>query len=197
MSNNACYNWNGNFPPANAHGHAVEKLRRKNEFNAVDKLFISQLSLQCPFVAGNAVYKARSINYFLNPYAIYDDMKICNAVGVYKQDTDNNCNQCTSIDYEEESLTQIKANPDVMQLKESEMIVYPKPASNSINIKYNEKVETEFRIIDITGRIVMKVLLSNDANKVSVNVENLSSGVYTYQQLGHGKLKNSGKLIIE
>lgn len=43
----------------------------------------------CPYIGGTAVYKARALYAMYNPTALFDDMKICNAIGVYKTGKNN------------------------------------------------------------------------------------------------------------
>ncbi|MBK7041661.1 MAG: hypothetical protein IPH46_14645 [Bacteroidetes bacterium] len=38
---------------------------------------------------GTTVYKARALYAMYNPTALFDDMKICNAIGVYKTGKNN------------------------------------------------------------------------------------------------------------
>ncbi|MBK8330492.1 MAG: hypothetical protein IPL09_13750 [Bacteroidetes bacterium] len=58
-----------------------------------DSTIIANLAAQCPYIGGTAVYKARSLNAMYNPAILYDDIKICNNVGVYKNGSDNEENE--------------------------------------------------------------------------------------------------------
>jgi hypothetical protein len=49
-----------------------------------DSIRIDNLANHCPYIGGTAVYKARALYAMYAPAGIFDDMKICNAVGVYK-----------------------------------------------------------------------------------------------------------------
>jgi len=52
--------------------------------------------------------------------------------------------------------------------------------------------------MDITGRIVMIVLLPGGGNsKTSISLEKLATGVYTYKQIVNGIAINTGKLTKE
>lgn len=52
--------------------------------NTEDSLFIVTLANTCPFIGGLAVYKARFLNALIAPGTQYDDIKLCNQAGVYK-----------------------------------------------------------------------------------------------------------------
>ncbi|MBK7763794.1 MAG: hypothetical protein IPI46_10560 [Bacteroidetes bacterium] len=166
-----------------------------------DKIFINYLALQCPYIGGSAVYKARTLNYYLEPGAMYDDMKTCNAVGVYRTgDTSNNGESYTKshIRIESNLLTQIKSNIENVRLKHNELIVYPTPTNEILNIRYSEGKESRFVISDITDRIIMTILLpSGENNKTEIIIGALSAGVYNYKQVVNGVVKHTGKLIKE
>ncbi|MFM2192159.1 MAG: hypothetical protein RLZZ118_1116, partial [Bacteroidota bacterium] len=49
---------------------------------------LSTLAAQCPYLAGEAVYKARAILQPFEPLKVYDDLDICNNAGVYKTTND-------------------------------------------------------------------------------------------------------------
>ncbi|QLH44670.1 MAG: hypothetical protein HWD58_03005 [Bacteroidota bacterium] len=86
---------------------------------------LEELALSCPFVNGSAVYKARSLYAHIRPGISYNDLEICNAVGVYKSSLGNS----TDGNNDEES---------------SNIIVYPNPTHSELQI-YFHKVKVRFK----------------------------------------------------
>ena len=156
---------------------------------------------QCLYIGGSAVYKARTLNYYFEPGVMYDDMKACNAVGVYKQGN-NICssggNGKSGITIEDEVLANIKPNIESMQIKQDDLIVYPNPGKDIFNIRYTTREESRIIIKDMTGRTIMIVLLTGGENtKAVISLEEFAAGIYTYTQVVNGIAINTGKLIKE
>ncbi|MBL7774023.1 MAG: T9SS type A sorting domain-containing protein [Chitinophagaceae bacterium] len=124
---------------------------------------------------------------------MYDDLKICNAIGIFKQQDQTGGAQ-TMHQLETEALNQIKTNPDFVAMANNEFLLYPNPTINTVNIRYRCEIETELKIKDITGRIVQVYLLLSGDNKMTFDLVNLANGVYTYEQHMNGKIINKGKV---
>jgi hypothetical protein len=45
---------------------------------------LEEMAQACPYDKGNAVYKARALMQDIAPGSFYDDLALCNAVGIYK-----------------------------------------------------------------------------------------------------------------
>ncbi len=80
--------------------------------------------------------------------------------------------------------------------------IYPNPAKNTasleIDLKYNSDIT--IKLFDITGREVKsmnKTKYSSGKNKITINVNNIESGIYTYTILVNDILIENKKLIIE
>ncbi|MEZ5046443.1 MAG: T9SS type A sorting domain-containing protein [Chitinophagaceae bacterium] len=132
------------------------------------------------------------------PGAMYDDMKACNAVGVYKQGNTNNGNTTNAnsmISQENEILSHLKPDAENVQLKTNEFILYPNPTNDIVNLRYNTNQPCRIEIFDITGRKIKAVLFSSGYTKTTVSLENFMSGVYTYKFFVGEKLSKSGKII--
>ena len=172
-----------------------------NSLNEEDEEFITMLAPQCPYIGGSAVYKARTLNYYFEQGVMYDDMKACNAVGVYKQGNNigsTGGNGKSGITMEEELLANIKPNAEIMQIKQDDLIVYPNPGNDIFNIRYTTQKESRIIIKDMTGRTVMIVLLpGGESTKAAISLEKFSAGIYTYTQVVNGVSINTGKLIKE
>jgi hypothetical protein len=57
--------------------------------------------------------------------------------------------------------------------------IYPNPADNFINIILNSNADTkEIKIMDLTGRVIEVRQVQKNENKISMDINNYSSGVY-------------------
>jgi hypothetical protein len=59
--------------------------------------------------------------------------------------------------------------------------IYPVPASNQLNIQFDNKGKSTLRVFDMLGNVVLTSVMTNSNN--SISLENLSSGVYGIQIL--------------
>lgn len=78
---------------------------------------------------------------------------------------------------------------------ESAFNIYPNPATSTINIKSAMNGEAQISIVDMTGRCVKEVVIT-DMSNATVNVEDLKNGVYfiSVQQDNNYSIQ---KLVIE
>jgi hypothetical protein len=161
-----------------------------------DKEFITMLAPQCPYIGGSAVYKARTLNYFLEPGAMYDDMKVCNAVGVYKPSIiSTGSNSSTSlITLENETLSQIK--PMHSKLMQGDVSIYPNPANEYIDIIYKSDIDAVFKMYNAIGEIIFTQKLSKENTKQNIQFYNLANGIYHYEVEFANHLKSIGKISI-
>lgn len=78
-------------------------------------------------------------------------------------------------------------------------VLYPNPSSNSLTISnlslFSNSSNLELRMVDASGRMVKNRNLRGDASEISLNVENLKSGVYFLQIFDENRLVWSGKFI--
>ena len=73
--------------------------------------------------------------------------------------------------------------------------IYPNPAKSMINIESSLNGEAQVSIVDMTGRCVKEVSVS-DMSNVAINVEDLSKGVY-FISVQQDNSFNIEKLVIE
>ena len=156
-----------------------------------DDSLIKAFALSCPFITGIAAYKARALYALYNPTLQYDDLVICNAVGVYKGESllGKQNNFLDSMNY-------VGTNKIV---SDGGIKLYPNPADENIIISYNinQGQEAVLILYDIVGRGRKTVQLSCKANTVQISVIDLESGLYSYKYLVDGKPQGTGKLTIK
>jgi hypothetical protein len=73
--------------------------------------------------------------------------------------------------------------------------VYPNPASNSFTIETGEKLFSNFELVDLSGQKVLSVTTHNQ-NKITVNTQNLSPGIYFYTIFDLSNIPTQGKIVI-
>ncbi len=74
--------------------------------------------------------------------------------------------------------------------------MYPNPAKNEINIKLNNTQEQNiFILFDNLGREVLRTNLNNDIN--TIQISDLSQGLYLFEIINEKGGKSKGKLIVE
>ncbi len=157
---------------------------------------IATLAHTCPFVAGQAVYKARRIWSFWQPNALFDDRVLC-------LQTDNIYVEGEIDDIDEYYNQQIHSLQDVVtgtfgNQKEKEIPktfdttrIYPNPVSSIINIDLGKKMEAEFILYNSFGEEVVKIKLINA--KSTYNLSHLIPGLYHFRiQYSNGE-NESGK----
>ena len=75
---------------------------------------------------------------------------------------------------------------------------YPVPASDVVNFDYNfaSSENAEVAIYNMMGQEVLRNSISGMSGKLSINVSDLTDGVYFYSLIVNGKTEKSSKLII-
>ncbi len=83
-------------------------------------------------------------------------------------------------------------NNNIIQLDETEMLVYPNPASDFITIG-NISHSTHFQLFSVTGKLVLSKILESSED---VSVQGLKPGMYFYR-LETKNQQQKGKLVIQ
>lgn len=75
---------------------------------------------------------------------------------------------------------------------------YPSPACDVVNFDYsfNSNVNAEIAIYNMMGQEVMRNQISGIQGKASLNVSDLTDGVYFYSLIVNGKSERSSKLVV-
>lgn len=71
----------------------------------------------------------------------------------------------------------------VYDVKKEKIEIFPNPASNFLNIKFNEildKNDIQIKIMDLTGKIVLKENIKTKSSKeiVNISLDSLINGIY-------------------
>lgn len=84
--------------------------------------------------------------------------------------------------------------------KQNELLLYPNPVKETLNVVFTSKSnqEASINIIDLRGAIIKseKVNLRSNLNEISLNVSNLNAGIY-FVQLSTNEGIVTKKLIVE
>ncbi len=88
---------------------------------------------------------------------------------------------CNSIGIEEQTTT-------------SEIISYPNPIVNNLNITINNNELSEIILYDITSRIILN---REFTNSILINTEQLSKGIYFYEIKNKYNLKNKKEKVVK
>ena len=59
-----------------------------------------------------------------------------------------------------------------------QMMIYPNPAKEEVNVVWNTPVNGSIHIYDLTGTLIKSDVISKSQNKYQMNVQSLSSGIY-------------------
>jgi hypothetical protein len=146
---------------------------------------IAILAHACPFVAGQAVYKARRVWSFWQPNALFDDRLLClqaeNKNGENEiEDIDNYYTQQISA---AQNIVVIPSNTKVIlnasiNFKEHTR-VYPIPINTMVNIELGRNEPAELTIYNLLGEKVLSVILKLQLTKLSL--DQLVPGFYQYR----------------
>jgi len=145
-------------------------------YSAGDINTLYAIAYQCPLQGGNAVYQARIALMTIAENVI---------------EFPDNC------DYNSERSMQTMNSNSVAEVN-NPFKLYPNPNNGNMVLEYiiNATDKAEINISDISGKLINSYLLNSDENKVTINEEHLKNGVYFYQVIINGKVKQSDKLII-
>lgn len=95
----------------------------------------------------------------------------------------------------ETSIEFFTTDADALVETEASFNIYPNPAQSMVNIESSLRGEAQVSIFDMTGRCVKEVSAA-DMSNVSINVENLTKGVY-FISIQQDRNHNIQKLVIE
>lgn len=141
------------------------------EFTANERQDLYNLAIQCPYVAGDAVYSARSLYNLINHTAFFDDEEICNEVANFKKE-------------------QAKKLPQ----KDFAVTISPNPASSNVDIVVKGSKDNVLMTVYNSLGEVMGVAEIN--HYVQFNVSEFPNGVYQLQFITADGAKYTTRLIV-
>lgn len=162
-----------------------------NYLNESDWIDVQSTAEECPFVAGYGVYKARSIFSTLNPMGYYNDLNICNYVGMYKGGGG-------LFNEENGQLFGSNINNFLVNIIQKENIkLFPNPGNDIIRALYpyaggKNKI---LKLFDLHGRIIKEISLPEHCNGFGFSVLDIPSGVYVYKFIVDNTIVNNGKFV--
>lgn len=144
------------------------KQLKGDSLNQIDVSKLTQIANMCPLEGGDAVYGARGmLDVHLLTDISYNDHQLC-AVQI----------------------------PRSSSIKEIEHTLYPNPSTGLINITNAQSIR-EIVIIDAYNRILRNVSQSiSDKSEYSLNLVELSSGIYYIKLLNHDLTSSVHKVVI-
>jgi hypothetical protein len=124
---------------------------------------VNYLANECPYIAGNATYKARDIMQLYGIAKTYDDRALCNSQGVYRH----------------------AGRPNAGSAPLITMNVYPNPTSGVITIDISDvKIESiVVEVYDVTAQLVLQQKVKLLDGIGSIDFSNLSASVYNLKIL--------------
>ena len=189
------HNANNNIGNSDLHAaneHLINALYLKwvehgvDSLNFEDSIAIAALALQCPWIGGEAVYKARML-YGLFVSVNYDDLDICNTAGVYKGGHG-------LFDEENNSLSLLY----MPSSGEKNIAVFPNPHFGKFMIQYilDQNEKGIFQVVDVYGRLITEATLNPLLGAQTIDMSSSPDGVYYYRFLINGLLKGTGKMLL-
>ncbi len=144
------------------------------EFSSNQLDIISEISHQCPFIGGSAVYKARGMYFLINDEEYYNDDEICLQNGIVAR----------------------HSSPKNESIKEFNTYVYPNPANSQISIFYNLDQYGEIIIYNSYGQKVFSSNIDVNGHRYILSLEGFSEGIYFFTILSNHNSVDNGKFVI-
>lgn len=147
-------------------------------------VWIESLAKKCPYLDGQAVFKARTLYGMISGPKPYNDLQICNTVGVYK-------GSLSLYEQENASLFQLDKN------QAGDLQVFPNPGWDYVTFKLTQaNLQLQYvRICNMAGQQVLEDTQPNQSGIKRMDIKNLIQGLYTYLCVDSNGLVYTGKLI--
>ncbi len=99
-------------------------------------------------------------------------------VTVTIDDGNGNTNTCTAEVTVTDPLLACELSTESYELDKN-IVLYPNPANQQVNLVNNSKEQLIFAtIIDVSGRVIQKIDMSNSGIETKIKIENYANGVY-------------------
>ncbi len=90
------------------------------------------------------------------------------------------------------------SNNDQNIIQQLILNVYPNPAKNQVNFEWdNEEGRTQLRISDLNGKVIFKMVSTNEQTKQVWNTFNIPSGIYFYEFNSEKSQANRGRIVVQ
>jgi hypothetical protein len=133
-------------------------------------VWIESLAQKCPYLDGQAVFKARTLYAMLSGPRAYNDLEICNNQGIYKGGVNW---------YEMENVNIGKQ----LRISAIEIQVHPNPTTGKVSFSSPNAnfLNAEVQFFDLSGRKVLAIKNSVRSSQLEYDLVDLPSGLYIYQ----------------
>jgi hypothetical protein len=164
------------------------------EWDIEDMMRIENLANSCPYLEGNAVYKARNMYAMFVPGLFFDNLEICNNAGVFRTKD--------STDYQKEEAllnADLEMLPDDQEIfVNNEIKIYPNPADDILNVEYDiaKTSKGEFKIFDVQGNLLQTNKINANNKKAIIQLPPLVKGLYLSQFVENGIITFIGKFVV-
>ncbi len=143
-------------------------------FTPTQQAQITDIEYQFPYTGGDAVYRARALQFVIDGTLQYDDASACAAQNVaYRK-------------------------PSTIE-KESTLSAWliPNPTEGVVTLHISEKVQenTALRLFDSMGKSIKKFTVISGTDSYSFDTETLATGIYYYSISIKGS-ELRGKLVV-
>jgi hypothetical protein len=147
---------------------------------------IMSLAVQCPYLAGDAVYMARALYAQYDNTIYFDDLAICTPPsGRFERalrapnntSSDTSAKAVTSTDY---------------------IIVYPNPAKNTLKIFYSSETNSTIMIelTDLMGQPIISRPVAS-MSTIELDISNIASGLYLWRGRNGSLIVQTGKVSVQ
>jgi Secretion system C-terminal sorting domain len=144
--------------------------------------------LLCETQLGTCVYKARTLNAIFYPAKTYNDFDIC-AASLPQNKGGKNIYQ------EDDELINANEGQNFIPIlyAKGQLSIYPNPIkiNGQLTVEYAIENEGSIEIFDMIGKLVLKLDISKDVDRVTFEMGDLSKGNYTLKVNDGGKMINS------
>jgi hypothetical protein len=186
-----------------------------NLLSTTDKNTVENLAKSCPLLNGNAVYKARTIWQYFEPWVCYNNMQLCNTLSSNSKNSTgtsgpfsfvmdmldsnaltNSVNTTLQIPFNNEfKNVEIEAK----QLSFSNRFsVSPNPAQNQLTIQYKLPAEQDASlfIYNTKGQLIQQIFLPFNMQIVTTSIDDCKTGIYDYKIIVNNQCQQVGKLTV-
>ena len=142
------------------------------------------LAVQCPYIAGDAVYMARSLYAEIDNSVFFNDLVIC---------------QPSSHGFERSLMVSPPLDTASPQITPLEFVhLYPNPAKQIINLNFYAQTtgEVTLEIMDQLGDIVLSAKLGNGQTTAQYSISSLSNAIYYWRLRDSQRTIKVGKIAV-